>query len=126
VNRDFGIRAALAQMEAVVQRARGNAIIRDWAMRAVGDNVAYPTPASKARGLLDMIRRVAPYITSPDIAEHVSWPRIPQSSVSVDADDEAVMLASACESLGLTVKLRLVQRITPAPSRSTCSRVPIG
>jgi hypothetical protein len=110
VNRDFGIRAALAHMEVVVQRARGNAIIRDWAQRVVGDNVAYPTPASKARGLLDMIRRVAPYMAEPTYDEHVALPTVPRGGLRVDADDEAVMLASACESLGLTVKLRLVQQ----------------
>ena len=107
---DFGIRAALAQMEAVVRRARGNPVIRDWALRVVGDNVAYPTPASKARGLLDMIRRVAPYMASPADSERVALPTVPRGGLHVDADDEAVALAAACEALGLTVKMRLVQQ----------------
>lgn len=97
-----GIRIALATMEAIVHRARGNAVIRDWAIRAAGDNVAYPTPASKASRLLNMIRRVAPYIASPGGT-------FPPGDRAIDADDEAVALASACEAIGMEVKLRVVE-----------------
>lgn len=111
MNRQWGIRAALATMETVVRQARGNPVIHDWALRAAGDHVAYPTPASKARALLTAIRSAAKYLGPSDTEECVmAFHPDELRTRGVDADDEAIALASACEALGLTVRLRLVQQ----------------
>jgi hypothetical protein len=111
VNRQFGIRVALAMMEDVVRASKGNPAIHAWALRVAGDHVAYPTPASKARALLTAIRSAVKYL-GPDPCGESMRPFEPGAlrMADMDADDEAVALAAACESLGLTVKLRLVQQ----------------
>jgi hypothetical protein len=96
-------------MEAMVRKDSVRPRVREWALRVAGDNVCYPTPASKARAILDTIRAWALPTPSPDGAQHVAFCAFPPRSQAIDADVAAVALATALAALGLEAKLRIVQ-----------------
>jgi hypothetical protein len=97
---------SLSTMASMIRQSSRDVAIHNWA-RKNAPHTRYLTPDTKAKALLDAIRarlRHDPGV----VRETLMYPIDALRAATLDADDEAVLFGSLCETLGLETKLRLV------------------